>query len=365
MLRAATSVIAVSEFTAGEVETLVGIPREKIRVVPNAVDHAVFTPDGPRAEGDYVLAVGTLEPRKNLARTIAATARLGVELRVAGPPGWGGVDRRGDHVRWLGYVDDAELAALYRGARCFVYPSLYEGFGIPVLEAMACGAPVVTSRGGACEEIAGGAATLVDPLDVASIAAGIEAAVPGRGVERARTFTWDETARRTRAVYEESGMSDPLVVIDADVLGRRRTGDETYVENLLRALPAVGDGLRFAAITRRPDLVPPGVEPIELPARIQELRMALPRATPAPPPAARARALRPLACRSRCRARRSSRCRISRSSATARSWAGARRRSSASSSPAPRAAHAACSRSRSGRRTTSSSSTVSRPRRSS
>jgi glycosyltransferase involved in cell wall biosynthesis len=203
VLRAATSVIAVSEFTAGEVETLVGIPRETIRVVPNAVDHAVFTPEGPRADGDYVLAVGTLEPRKNLARTIAATARLGVELRVAGPPGWGGVDRRGDHVRWLGYVDDAELAALYRGARCFVYPSLYEGFGIPVLEAMACGAPVVTSRGGACEEIAGGAATLVDPLDVAAIAAGIESAVPGRGVERARTFTWDETARLTRAVYEE------------------------------------------------------------------------------------------------------------------------------------------------------------------
>jgi len=204
VLRAATTVIAVSEFTAGEVEALVGIPRETIRVVPNAVDHAVFTLDGPRAEGDYVLAVGTLEPRKNLARTIAATARLGVELRVAGPPGWGGVDRRGDHVRWLGYVDDAELAALYRGTRCFVYPSLYEGFGIPVLEAMACGAPVVTSRGGACEEIAGGAATLVDPLDVASIAAGIEAAVPGRGVERARMFTWDETATRTRAVYEET-----------------------------------------------------------------------------------------------------------------------------------------------------------------
>jgi glycosyltransferase involved in cell wall biosynthesis len=204
VLRAATTVIAVSEFTAGEVEALVGIPRETIRVVPNAVDHAVFTPDGPRAEGDYVLVVGTLEPRKNLARTIAATARLGVELRVAGPPGWGGVDRRGDHVRWLGYVDAAELAALYRGTRCFVYPSLYEGFGIPVLEAMACGAPVVTSRGGACEEIAGGAATLVDPLDVASIAAGIEAAVPGRGVERARTFTWDETATRTRAEYGET-----------------------------------------------------------------------------------------------------------------------------------------------------------------
>lgn len=204
VLRAATRVIAVSEFTAHEIETLLRIPRDKIRVVPNAVDHSLFTPDGPRAEGDYVLAVGALEPRKNLARTIAATARLGVELRVAGPAGWGGVDRRGDHVRWLGYVDDAELAALYRGARCFAYPSLYEGFGIPVLEAMACGASVVTSGGGACEEVAGGAATLVDPLDVASIAAGIDAAVPGHGAERAREFTWDETARRTKAVYEEA-----------------------------------------------------------------------------------------------------------------------------------------------------------------
>jgi glycosyltransferase involved in cell wall biosynthesis len=204
VLRAAAGVIAVSEFTAREIETLLRIPREKIRVIPNAVDHMVFTPEGPRAEGDYVLAVGTLEPRKNLARTIAATARLGVELRVAGPPGWGSVDRGGDHVRWLGYVDDGELAALYRGARCVAYPSLYEGFGIPVLEAMACGAPVVTSRGGACEEVAGGAATLVDPLDVAAIAAGIEAAVPGRGVERARQFTWDETARLTRAAYEEA-----------------------------------------------------------------------------------------------------------------------------------------------------------------
>jgi glycosyltransferase involved in cell wall biosynthesis len=204
VLRAAARVIAVSEFTAQELETLLRLPREKIRIVPNAVDQAVFTPEGPRAEGDYVLAVGTLEPRKNLARTIAATARLGIELRVAGPPGWGSIDRGGAHVRWLGYVDDAELAALYRGARCVAYPSLYEGFGIPVLEAMACGAPVVTSRGGACEEIAGGAATLVDPLDVGAIAAGIEAAVPGRGVERARQFTWDETARKTHAVYEEA-----------------------------------------------------------------------------------------------------------------------------------------------------------------
>jgi glycosyltransferase involved in cell wall biosynthesis len=202
VVRAARRVIAVSEFTAGEIETLLGVPRDRIRVVPNGVD-PVFTADGPRAGGDYVLAVGTLEPRKNLARTIEAAARLGIELRVVGARGWGGVEATGAHVTWLGDPDDEELARQYRGARCVVYPSLYEGFGIPVLEAMACGAPVVTSRGGATEEVAGGHATLVDPLDVASIAAGIESARPGDAAY-ARGFTWDRTVERTVAVYEEA-----------------------------------------------------------------------------------------------------------------------------------------------------------------
>jgi glycosyltransferase involved in cell wall biosynthesis len=206
VLRASARVIAVSEFTATELEALARVPRDRLRVIPNAVDHTVFTSEGPRADGDYVLAVGTLEPRKNLERTIAATARLGVELRVAGDAGWGGVRPDGAHVRMLGYVDDRELARLYRGALCLAYPSLYEGFGIPVLEAMACGAAVVTSRGGACEEVADGTAELVDPLDVQAIADGIEAAIAkggGRGIERAARFTWDETARLTRETYEE------------------------------------------------------------------------------------------------------------------------------------------------------------------
>jgi glycosyltransferase involved in cell wall biosynthesis len=106
-------------------------------------------------------------------------------------------------VTWLGDIGDDELARQYRGARCVVYASLYEGFGIPILEAMACGAPVVTSRGGATEEVAGGHATLVDPYDVASIVSGIESARTG-GVEHARSFTWGETARRTVGVYEEA-----------------------------------------------------------------------------------------------------------------------------------------------------------------
>jgi glycosyltransferase involved in cell wall biosynthesis len=157
-----------------------------------------------------VLAVGTLEPRKNLARSIEAARRLGLELRVAGMEGWGGVDASGPGVSWVGFASDEELARLYRGALCVVYPSLYEGFGIPVLEAMACGAPVVTSRGGATEEVAGGAAVLVDPEDVASIAAGIEEAILRRdelraaGLRRARDYSWDASAKLLLEAYEDA-----------------------------------------------------------------------------------------------------------------------------------------------------------------
>jgi O-antigen biosynthesis alpha-1,2-mannosyltransferase len=209
VLRAARRIVAVSEFTAGELESVLGVPRAKVTVVPNAVD-AVFVAEGPRAEGDYVLAVGTLEPRKNLSRAIDAARSLGLELRVAGAPGWGGVAASGQGVTWLGEVGDEELARQYRGALCLVYPSLYEGFGIPVVEAMACGTPVVTSAGGGTEEVSGGAAVLVDPLDAAAIAAGVEDAVARRdelhrlGLERVRTLSWDESARRTLGVYREA-----------------------------------------------------------------------------------------------------------------------------------------------------------------
>lgn len=209
VLAAARRIVAVSEFTRRELIELLRIPDEKIRVVPNGVDDE-FTPGGPAADGEYILAVGTLEPRKNLARLVEAMRQNGTELRVVGARGWGEVDVGGNGVRWLGEVTDAELARQYRGARCVAYPSLYEGFGIPVLEAMACGAPVVTSRGTAMEEVADGAAVLVDPSDPADLAAGIERAVAqreelvARGLERARAFRWGAVAAATLDVYREA-----------------------------------------------------------------------------------------------------------------------------------------------------------------
>jgi glycosyltransferase involved in cell wall biosynthesis len=209
VLAAARLVIAVSEFTRRELVDLLGIPEGKVRVVPNAVGPE-FDPSGAAADGDYVLAVGTLEPRKNLARLVEAVGRMGAELRVVGAQGWGGVEVGGNGVRWLGEVADDRLAELYRGAACVAYPSLYEGFGMPVLEAMACGVPVVTSAGGATEEVAGGAAVLVDPLDPASIAAGLEEAAGRRaelarlGLARAQAFSWADTAAATAEVYREA-----------------------------------------------------------------------------------------------------------------------------------------------------------------
>jgi glycosyltransferase involved in cell wall biosynthesis len=212
VVRAATGLITVSEFTKRELLDLLDVPEERVRVIPNAVGEP-FTADGDAAAGDYVLAVATLEPRKNLPRLVEGYRRAGLNglpLLVAGAAGWGGVRVEGDGVRLLGEVQDEELARLYRGARAVAYVSLYEGFGLPVLEAMACGAPVVAARNDALEEVSGGAAVLVDPLDADAIAAGLHEAIDRReelrplGLARARAFDWRRVARETVAVYRDA-----------------------------------------------------------------------------------------------------------------------------------------------------------------
>jgi len=191
-------VVVNSSYTADDVASTLGVPRERIHVAHPGVD-AVFAADGPRAEGDYVLAVGTLEPRKNLGSAIAAVR--GRELRVVGARGWGGVEARGEHVTWLGPLDDEELARQYRGAAAFVYPSRFEGFGMPVVEAMACGTPVVASLHPSLDDASGDAALRADPDDVGAIAAALDEAIERRdelvrrGLEHARRFTWEANAR--------------------------------------------------------------------------------------------------------------------------------------------------------------------------
>jgi glycosyltransferase involved in cell wall biosynthesis len=209
--RAAARVIAVSEFTARELVELLHVPEDKIRVIPNAVGPP-FTATGDAAEGDYVLAVSTLEPRKNLDRLVDGFRRAGLngsELRVVGARGWGGIEPiPSEGVRWLGEVSDEELARLYRGARCAAYVSVYEGFGLPVLEAMACGTPVVAADLPPIHEFANGVIT-VDPRDADAIAAGLGEAVAHRdelgreGPAAAAAYDWARVARETIGVYRE------------------------------------------------------------------------------------------------------------------------------------------------------------------
>lgn len=137
--RAADAIVVGSEFSRDEVVELLRVPGDRIRVIPYGVGPP-FTADGSAAEGDYVLAVSTQEPRKNLGRLVDGFRRAGLEgleLRIVGAEGWGDVQLQGDRVHTLSRVDDEELARLYRGAAAVAYVSLYEGFGLPVLEAMA------------------------------------------------------------------------------------------------------------------------------------------------------------------------------------------------------------------------------------
>lgn len=232
VLRRADAIICVSESLRRELLRAIEIPSTKVHVVYNGVDHSRFHPRyrleaRERAahllgiEPPYALALATDEPRKNLATLLQAYARLpeGVpKLVLAGAGKWGrgpiyqmvkaaGVEGR---VRFTGYIPEAILPDVYAGARCFIFPSLYEGFGLPLLEAMACGAPVLTANRAALAEVAGEGALLVDPTNVAALAEGLNRILTdkpfrdvlrGKAVGQAAQFSWQRTARKTREIY--------------------------------------------------------------------------------------------------------------------------------------------------------------------
>lgn len=209
-----------SEATARDCEELLGIPRDRIFLTPLGVSPEFFAADPPEKPGrPYLLAVGTLEPRKNhprLIRAFSRAARDGVELRIAGAPGWlfqeteRAAQESGAPVRLLGHLSEEELRRQIAGATAVLYPSLLEGFGLPVLEAMAAGRAVLTSDREPLRTLAGDAALLVDPCDEEAIAhgiarllrdAGLRRDLEERGPRRARLFTWEACAAATARAY--------------------------------------------------------------------------------------------------------------------------------------------------------------------
>jgi glycosyltransferase involved in cell wall biosynthesis len=214
--RRAARVLTGSEWTKRDLVERYRVAADRVVVTPYGVEPA-FRPDGPRREGPpYVLFVGSLQRRKDPLAAVEALARTNGDLRLVlvGPDRGLGEDveqaaaRLGlaGRVERIGHVDREQLAGLYRGAACLVFPSRYEGFGLPVLEAMASGTPVVATPSSSIPEVAGDAAVLVERDE---LGAGIERAVSERerlvaaGLERAAQFSWAETARRTAEVYLE------------------------------------------------------------------------------------------------------------------------------------------------------------------
>ena len=208
-------IIAVSEFTKREIVDILGISPEKIRVIYEAPDPRIKRQIKTKevlarlnVPENYLLAVGA-DPRKNISVIIQAVNKVNLKLKlvVVGKP-W---EQRAQvpNVQWLGHISSEDLNALYVGAQALVYTSLYEGFGLPILDAMQVGCPVVTSNVSSMPEAAGDAAVLVNPHEPEDIAKGIEKVLSNRelwikkGLARAKQFSWEETARQTLEVYEE------------------------------------------------------------------------------------------------------------------------------------------------------------------
>lgn len=233
LTRRATHLIAVSEYTKLRLQELLQIPEERITVIPNGVDPAFQPAAAPLVEaarralnitpGRYLLCVGSVEPRKNIGRLLEAwriaQSRLpeDITLVVAGATGAANVFGQvllgpiPERVHFTGYVPAEHLIPLYTGASAFVYPSLYEGFGIPPLEAMACGVPVITSNTTSLPEVTGGAALLIDPTKPGEIADAIvelfhdeslRSQLIPKGIARAAFYTWEDAATATRTLLE-------------------------------------------------------------------------------------------------------------------------------------------------------------------
>jgi glycosyltransferase involved in cell wall biosynthesis len=201
----ADRVIAVSERTREDLEDLYGIPAKDVRVIPHGID-PIFTPDDVGHDGGYLLVVGSVQRRKDPRAAVDAGNELGIPVVVVGPEREPALasELRGLGADVRGYVDHEELPRLYREASALVVPSRYEGFGLPVLEAMASGTPVVAAPDPALVEVAGDAAVFADQGDLSgAILHALDRRVElrGAGLVRASRFTWDETARRTAGVY--------------------------------------------------------------------------------------------------------------------------------------------------------------------
>ena len=222
-------IICVSENGKRELIDIMKVPEDKIRVVYNGVNHEKFNPSVPEYKNnsipkDYILYIGTLEPRKNLVTLIKAYAgsnarKNGCALVIAGAKGWECdeifrlANEYKTEVHFTGYVPNDQLPSLYKSARAFAFPSLYEGFGIPPLEAMACGTPVVTSCSSSLPEVVGDAAlTIENPLDSEALAHSIDRIVfdsetaincSEAGLVQSKKFTWDESAHRVMKIYKE------------------------------------------------------------------------------------------------------------------------------------------------------------------